>query len=883
MADHITSPHAPPNGTRGGPGEAHARVAHLLDEMGDLYFTLDRGWRFTHLNRNALAQAARPAEELLGRSLWEVYPELLQTPLEAHYRRALATGETVRFEIRGLHSDRWYEVHACPSPGGLTVYSRDITERKRAEEALRESEQHFRAISALTSDYTYVCRIDPSGRSVLVAVSEGFHAVTGYTLAEIEERGGWEVLIHPDDDPVVHHSRVETVAGRPWTGELRLVTRRGETRWIRTSAWPVLDPVQGRVVSLLGAAQDITERKQAEEALRESEQRHRALSELTSDYTYSCRVEPDGRVTLEAASQGFRTVTGYTVEEVEARGGPAVLVFPEDRPAVEKLVREVTVRRSWEGELRIVTRQGEVRWVRSAAWPVSGPDPGGVVRVLGAVQDITERKRAELALRASEELNRRILQSVHAGIVTIAPDGSILQANAEGQRILGLSWDELSSKFIGDFEAVTFWEDGSPCPAAEYPVSKCLATGAPQPGVTIGVRRPDGEISWGVFTAAPLLDPETARPCGAVVTFVDITQRKRTEEALRESEERLRRFFQAAFEGLVIHEGGTIRDANRPFAEMFGYELDEVLGRHVTEFGAPAERERVRAALREGRELPYEGLGLRKDGTTFPVELCGKNIPSDGRTLRVTALRDITERKRAEAQLRDYADRLQTLSRRLMEVQETERRHLARELHDEIGQALTGLQLALKASADLPPERRAEGLVRAQKLVTELTGQIRDLSQSLRPTMLDDLGLLPALLWHFRRYTAQTGIRVDFEHHGLGRRFPPEVETAAYRIVQEALTNVARHAGVGSAAVAVGPDGEVLRLRVADRGPGFNVGAVRAGGGNGLSGMEERAALLGGQLVVQSTPGAGTCLTAELPLGGSAERGQCDADVVVGG
>src|SRR5262249_46450265 len=159
-------------------------------------------------------------------------------------------------------------------------------------------------------------------------------------------------------------------------------------------------------------------------------------------------------------------------------------------------------------------------------------------------------------------------------------------------------------------------------------------------------------------------------------------------------------------EGLAIHEGGKILDANGPFAAMYGYELAEVIGRDVLDFAAPQDREQVRAAIRDGREQPYEGLSLRKDGTTFPVEVRGKNIRSDGRTLRVTALRDITQRKQAEEQLRHYAGRLEDLSRRLLEVQEAERRHLGRELHDEVGQALTRLQLVLKASADLPPERR---------------------------------------------------------------------------------------------------------------------------------------------------------------------------------
>jgi PAS domain S-box-containing protein len=750
-------PEFAPNGqgaSAGPPGPASARIAHLLDAIGDIYFTLDHDWRFVYLNCHALRRARRTAAELLGRVIWEVYPEMLGTPLEVHYRRAMSTGETVRFEMPGLFTGTWYEVHACPCPEGLTVHGRDITAQRRAQLALQESEGRFRAISELTSDYTFACRIEPDGRSVLETASEGFRTVTGYTLAEVEARGGWPVLVHPDDMPETRRAGEDNLAGRKWTGELRLLTRHGETRWVRSSTWPIYDPRQGRVVRLLGAA-----------------------------------------------------------------------------------------------------------------------------------QDITERKRAELALRASEELNRRILQSVHAGVITVARDGSMLQINAAGQRILGVDHDALLQKYVHDFGATTFYEDGRPFPVEEYPVSKCLATGQPQPAVTIGARRADGEIAWAVYNAEPLLDPQTGGLAGAVVTFVDITPRKRMEQALRESEERLRRFFAAAFEGLVIHEGGVILDANEAFAAMFGYAVPEVIGRNVVDLAASADRALVRAALKTGREQPYQGLGLRKDGSTFPCELHGKNIRSDGHTLRVTALRDITERVRAEEQLRHYAERLQDLSRRLLEVQEAERRHLARELHDEIGQSLTALQLVLKGGADPSPERRAEALCRAQRLVAELTGQVRDLSQSLRPTMLDDLGLLPALLWHLRRYTAQTGVQVHFEHHGLGGRFPPAVETAAYRIVQEALTNVARHAGVGEATVAVWHDGARLRIRVEDRGASFDPAAVRAAGaGSGLSGMHERAALLGGRLVVQSTPGAGTRLTAELPLGTFAEeKNDTDADATSGG
>ncbi len=220
-------------------------------------------------------------------------------------------------------------------------------------------------------------------------------------------------------------------------------------------------------------------------------------------------------------------------------------------------------------------------------------------------------------------------------------------------------------------------------------------------------------------------------------------------------------------------------------------------------------------------------------------------------------------------EVRAGRERLQTLSRRLVEVQEMERRHIARELHDEIGQALTGLKFTLERSARLAPDAAQSSLSEAQALVNMLMGRVRELSLDLRPAMLDDLGLLPALLWHIERYTAQSGVRVVLKHAGLERRFPPEVETAAYRIVQEGLTNVARHAGTKEATLRLWVDQNALNVQIEDHGAGFNAAAALASGASsGLAGMHERASLLGGRLTIEATPGAGTLLSAELPLAG---------------
>jgi signal transduction histidine kinase len=210
--------------------------------------------------------------------------------------------------------------------------------------------------------------------------------------------------------------------------------------------------------------------------------------------------------------------------------------------------------------------------------------------------------------------------------------------------------------------------------------------------------------------------------------------------------------------------------------------------------------------------------------------------------------------------LADARDELRALSAALVADQELVSAHLSRELHDDIGQTLTGLKLQLKASPD------SRGVESARSLVAELMGKVADLSRQLRPAALDDLGLLPTLESHFDRYREQTGISVTFAHEGLDGGVPHEIETAAFRIVQESLTNVARHSGVQAAEVGLRAEGKMLRTLVEDHGQGFDPEPSEPGTGAGIIGMRERAAALGNSLRFESRPGHGTRVTAELPL-----------------
>lgn len=333
-------------------------------------------------------------------------------------------------------------------------------------------------------------------------------------------------------------------------------------------------------------------------------------------------------------------------------------------------------------------------------------------------------------------------------------------------------------------------------------------------------------------------------------------------QVLRAGEERLRRAVaDAPFPVLLHTECGEVLLASRAVSDVTGYAPDELVrtiglgDRHrdqaAPDGGAPERRIRTRSGEQRVWALH-----------TAPF---GEHV--DGRRQLISMAVDLTDRLQAEQALAGYSGRLRDLSLRLVEVQESERRHIARELHDEIGQALTGLDLTMEQALRSSGDALRQHLRTAQGAVRDLTARVRNLSLDLRPSMLDDLGLVATLHWLFQRYTAQTQIEVAFLHHGVERRFHPIVETAAYRIIQEALTNVARHARVTEVAVQLWGHPQRLGIQIEDAGVGFEpMAARRQHRSLGLNSMRERAELLGGGLVIESTPNQGTLILVDLPL-----------------
>jgi PAS domain S-box-containing protein len=539
-----------------------------------------------------------------------------------------------------------------------------------------------------------------------------------------------------------------------------------------------------------------------------------------------------------------------------------------------------------------------------------------------AFLEALNRKRAEEALQKSEERHRSLFEHVPVGLYRSTSGGQILDANPALAEMLGYP-DRDSLLEVNAADVYVKAED------RRRWQTLMEGEGVVQ-GFEVQLRRRDGTIIWGRDNTRAIQDSQ-----GRVLYYEgavkDITESKTAEEALRQRADDLAALYETsqvflghldteviiegmcrlavdrfglkmAWVGLVVEGSFDVRPA---FA--YGFEEGYLDSIRVTWDDSPTGQGPTGTAIRTGQATvmnhvesdptfaPWrEAAEARGYRSSAALPLChGEQVlgalnvysaePAYFTDEWVQLLQSFAnqaavaiQNARLFEQVRAAGERLQTLSRQLLEVQEAERRHIACELHDEVGQALTALKLLLGMSTRLPADEVTASLGEAQTLINELMALVRALSLDLRPAMLDDLGLLPTLLWHFDRYTAQTSVHVAFKHSGLeGRRLAPEVETAAYRIVQEALTNVARHAGVSEVTVRLRTDQDALIVQIEDRGTGFDPEAALAAGDTiGLSGMHERAVILGGQLTVESVPAAGTCVTAELPLGDLVEEGE---------
>jgi PAS domain S-box-containing protein len=366
------------------------------------------------------------------------------------------------------------------------------------------------------------------------------------------------------------------------------------------------------------------------------------------------------------------------------------------------------------------------------------------------------------------------------------------------------------------------------------------------------------------------------------VILRDISERKQAEEKIRDSEEKFSKIFYSSPSPIGIGEihSGRLIDVNGSYASFFGYEREELIGRSASNLWAdPAQRDAVAAKLGGGHSV--QGLEVqfrRKHGDIRVGLLSMERVPVGEAPVLIAMITDITERKQAEAKIRATSELLRALALRGLAVREEERTNIAREIHDVLAQELTRLKidliwLAKRVAKPGDEATRATMAARIGEAVTQADtaiSTVQRIATELRPVILDSLGLPAAVEWQVEDFARRTGLEFRVDAHAGESTLARESATAVFRILQESLTNIARHARATSVDVRFAEDAAAATLTVADNGCGITADQIANARSIGLAGMRERAQAFGGLLEIVGVPGAGTTVRVRIPFEGRA-------------
>jgi PAS domain S-box-containing protein len=720
---------------------------------------------------------------------------------------------------------------------------RDITQRKQAEEALREKTEELERF--FNSALDLLCIADTDG--YFRRLNHEWEKVLGYRMADLEGRRFLD-LVHPDDQQVTLAVMAKLDAQQEvldFTNRYRC--KDGTHRWIEWRSIP-----HGKLI--YATARDITERKRIEEALREEEMKFRSLFEASHDIIML--LDRAGNI-LDINHRGEQ-LTGYLQSDLRRMNVFRHLLPPEDQGIVREVIEDLVQGKARVYEYRWRTKAGGIIHFEGSSVPHVSVD-GEFLSTLCMLRDITARKRMEEALAASEAKLRTLFAAMNDVVLVIDRNGVYRKIAPTNPDLLYKPPDELLGKTL---------QDVFPAEQAETFIAVIRQVVETQQTTHIEYQLViNDRVVWFDTSISPM-------DAGNTLWMArDITDRKRIETALQESEKRYRDLVEFSPVAMTVHMEGRIVYINPAGARLWGADTpDEVLGRSPLEFVHPEYYEQVTERIEQIHAVeqsppPIEVKNTRLDGQILYTAGTGIPITYAGKPAILSVVLDITERKLAEERLRE-------LTRQLIAAQEAERKRIAQELHDELGQAMTAISLDLGGiEKALPAEASRElreRLIDARSMAHAVDEQISEMALDLRPSLLDDLGLLPALQWYLNRYSQRTGIEVATNFEDLESRLPDEVETTLYRVIQEALTNIARHAQAGKVLISLDRSAAAVTASIQDNGRGFDVdgaqGPAASPGSMGLLGIKDRVSTLGGTVDIRSERGEGTRIQIELPI-----------------
>jgi PAS domain S-box-containing protein len=726
-------------------------------------------------------------------------------------------------------------------------YENEITERKKVEEALK-----FTRLILNNAADTMTC-IGYDGH--FIDVNDAFCRSVGYSREQLLSMTVHDIdPLYPAETWSVFWEKLKQAGSL--TFESRHRTKDGKL--ISVEVVVNFFEHNGKEYHS-GFARDITERKRAEEQLQESKKKFQSLVETTNDFIWE--IDLNGIYTY--CSPQIEKLWGLKPEEMLGKS-PFDLLPPEDREQVIKSFSASSQSQSsfMNMEIRSFDSSRQVKFLEITGVPFFDHE-SNIGGYRGISRDITERKQLEEFLHMEKENFRHSLDDSPLGVRIVTMEGNTIYANQAIINIYG--YDSL-----GELQKTPLKDRYTPESYVEAQERKRQRESGDLSATDyeISIVRKNGEIRHLQVYRNEVLWNDIKQ---FQVIYKDITERKLAEEMLRKSELKYRNLIEQAPDIIFIVDAkGNLLHVNKTGQKMLGYSEDELCKMKTVDTYPTDEMTISRHRLiemdkiREGGIMHFERLMRRKDGSLFPVEISVGAL-KDGNAHAI--IRDITERKQAEEEIRKSKKLLEDLHKHLNEILENERALISREIHDQIGQSLTALKLDLNwmnKYINTNPEAAAKlkGMI---ELVSNTIKDVQRISSDLRPGILDDLGLVSAIEWYCDEFEKRTGIKcilkLDSADYG-----DSQINLSFFRVLQETLTNVIRHANASSVTIKLHHTQKGTTLDIMDNGIGITREKVESAKSLGLIGMRERVREFGGKVGISSRKGQGTKLTIYIPM-----------------